>query len=125
MIETTNPENPFIYLFDLRIADSMIGQGQAAEAEASLRSLLELWRPRMGDHWRLDQGTNILGHSVSVQDRCDEAEELLVGSFERLLVHNRARAQRAALDRLSEHFERCGKPQATAHYAAMLDGAPG
>ena len=85
VVDTAGPESKSLYSFDVRIAASKIGQGQAAEAEASLRRLLEHWGPRFGDHWRLDHGTNILGHSISVQGRCEEAEKLLVQSFERLL----------------------------------------
>ncbi len=122
VVDTAGPESKSLYGFDLRIAASKIGQGKAAEAEASLRSLLDLWRPRLDGHWRLDHGANILGHSISVQGRCEEAEAILVSSFERLLDNTRDRVKRDALERLSEHLERCGKPEEVAHYAAMLDG---
>ncbi len=125
VVDTSGPQSKSLYGFDVRIAASKIGQGKADEAEASLRRLLELWRPRLDGHWRLDHGSNILGHAVSVQGRCDEAEAILVPSFERLLANTRDRVKRDALGRLNEHLERCGKPEEIARYAAMLDGEPG
>ena len=121
VVDTRGPESKSLFGFDVRIASAKIGQGTAAEAEASLRGLLEHWRPRLDGHWRFDHGTNILGHAVSVQGRCDEAEAILVPSFERLLSNTRDRVKRDALERLSEHLERCGKPGEIPRYAAMLD----
>ena len=111
------------YFFALRIEKVRIRQGEAAQAEGHLRRLLERWRPKLGEHWQIDEGTSLLGASLSVQGRCRQAEELLVGSFERLLGRSKERTQRDALERLREHFERCGKPQEIVRFADMLAAA--
>ena len=122
VLSTSGPEHWLVYFYGVRIARTMIRQGAAAEAEASLRRLLERWRPELGaDHWRIDEGVSILGESVSVQQRCGEAEPLLIDSYERLLETTRDRTKRDALARLGEHLERCGRGQEFARYEAMLE----
>ncbi|MCP3959385.1 MAG: serine/threonine protein kinase [bacterium] len=107
-VERSGPDHWTIYFFDLRIASTRTHQGAAEEAETFLRSLLEHWRPELGDHWRIDEGISILGESVSAQGRCEEAEVLLVESFEKLVERARHRTQSDALERLRVHFDRCG-----------------
>jgi serine/threonine-protein kinase len=120
VLDTAGPQHWRIYYYDLRIARTRNRQGAAAEAEAELRRAIDLWRPTLGDHWRLDEGLSVLGESISIQGRCAEAEPLLVDSFERMLGKTIVRAQKGFLERLRDHFERCGQPQEAARYAAML-----
>ncbi len=94
-------------------------QGDAAGAEDHLRRALDIWRPELGDHWRVHQAVTILAASISIQGRCEEAEPLLVASFEKLL-DRKERTRRDAFERVREHFERCGKPQDVARFEAML-----
>jgi len=118
-----HPQHPMIFLFDLRIASTWIHRDAAAEAEDTLRRLLESWRGKLGEGWRGDEAIGILGESVSVQGRCAEAEPLLVGSFEQLLKKAKVWAQQEGLGRLRAHFERCDDPQGTARFEAMLEAA--
>ncbi len=123
-IESRGRRHWTVFVFELRIARTRIRQGAAAEAEAQLRRLLELWHPELGEHWRIDEGRSILGESVSAQGRCEEAEPLLVDSFERLLGEATDRTRQDAFSRLREHLERCGKAQEAARFEAMLQAPP-
>ncbi len=120
MLDTAGPQHWRLYYYDLRIARTRNRQGAAAEAEAELRRAIDVWRPELGDHWRIDEGLSVLGESISIQGRCAEAEPLLVDSFERMLGKTIVRAQKGFLERLRDHFERCGQPQEAARYAALL-----
>ncbi len=127
VLDTAGPKHWHVYYYDLRIARTRNGQGAvlAAVAEAELRRALERWRPELGDHWRVDEGMSVLGESISVQGRCAEAEPLLVDSYEHMLGKTVARAQKGFLERLRDHFERCGQPREAARYVAMLEEVPG
>ncbi len=115
------PRHWTVFLFELRIADSRIGQGAYAEVENNLRELLESWRLELGDHWRIAVGEGLLAQSISAQGRCQEAEPALIASFERLLDRDRASVKQSALDRLRKHFERCGNREEIARFEAMLE----
>ncbi len=121
VLDTAGPQHWDLYYYDLRIARTRNRQGAAAEAEAELRPALERWRPELGDHWRSDEGLSVLGESISIQGRCAEAEPLLVDSFEHMVGKTIARARKGFLERLRDHFERCGQPEVAARYAKMLE----
>ncbi len=123
VVKTRGPEHSMTLAFDLWIARARIRQGAAAEAEANLRPLLEQWGGVLGDHWRIHLGRSILGESLSVQGRCEEAEPLLMASFDRLLERPRERTQRDVFWRLRGHLERCGQPERVAQYEAILEAS--
>ncbi len=125
MLDTAGSQHWRVYYYDLRIARTRNRQGAAAAAEAELRRAIDLWRPELGDHWRIDEGLSVLGESISVQGRCVEAEPLLVDSFERMLGKTIVRARKGFLERLRDHFERCGEPREAARYAALLEDVLG
>ena len=125
VLDGAGPDHWSVYYFDLRIARTRNRLGAAAEAEAELRRVLDRWRPELADHWRLDEGLSVLGESVSLQGRCAEAEPLLVDSFERMLGKTIVRARKGFLERLRDHFERCGQPREAARYTAMLEEVVG
>ena len=104
-----------------RIARTRTHQGAAAEAERQVRRLLA--RHLVADDNLLnDEARSVLGESLSVQGRCDEAGPALVESFTAILAKtDSARRRRDAFDRLRDHLERCDEPQALDRYEAMLD----
>lgn len=125
VVEDAGPEHWMAYVFQLAIQDSHIRQGEFQDAEGRIRQLLTIWRPRLGaDHWRIAQGKNVLGESVSLQGRCSEAEPLLTKSFLVLVEHSRQRQKEDALRRLREHFERCGRPEEIERFEAMAAAEP-
>lgn len=125
VLDASGPQHWRVYSYGVRIARTKNRRGEADEAEASLRRLLEEWKPKLGaDHWRIDEGLSILGESVSLQGRWTEAEPLVIGSFERLLATTRERTKSDAFERLREHFERCGKAGEVTRFEKML-GRPG
>ena len=122
VMSTAGAQHWRTYFYGVRIAKTRIRRGAAPEAEASLRRLLARWQPELGaDHWRILEGVGVLGESISVQQRCAEADPLLTGSFEELLATTRDRTKRDALERLREHLERCGRPQDVSDYEGMLE----
>ncbi len=124
VIESFGPEHPRVFILELSIEHSRIRQGASVEAERRIVFLLQRWGPRLGeDHWRIAQGQSILGESISTQGRCQEAEPLLVESFQQLLTKAEQRHRQDAFDRLRDHLERCGRPQDIARNEAMLADA--
>lgn len=109
----------------LRLARTRTHQGFPVEAERQIRALLA--RRLVGaDHRLNDEGRGVLGESLSAQGRCEEAEALLVESFEsQLKKAARDRARQDALARLREHLVRCGKPQEIPRYSALLEAESG
>ncbi len=104
----------------LRIARTRIHQGDAVAAEGEIRRLQQR-RLVDADHLLNDEARSVLGESLSVQGRCDEARPVLVESFEIILAKaGSARQRRDAFDRLRNHLDRCGQPQDIARYEAML-----
>ena len=121
VLDNQGPEHWLNYLFALRTAMTRIGQGLAAESEVALRRLLAEWEPRLGDHWRLDEGRSVLGSALQAQGRCTEARPFLVGGFESLLGHANDRTRRDAFARLETHLRDCGNGQEIPHFRKMLE----
>ncbi len=111
VIATRGPENWRVLLYALRAEQARLRLGQPAEAEVELRHLLAVWRPRLGDdHVRIAQAESVLGESLSVQGRCEEAEPLMVQAFKKL-TKAKHRLRKDAFDVLRDHLQRCGRPQ--------------
>ncbi|MEM7350331.1 MAG: serine/threonine-protein kinase [Acidobacteriota bacterium] len=119
-IERVGPDHRRVFFFELRIARARIHNGQAVEAEAELRRLMERWRAELDNHWWLADGVGILGESLSVQGRCEEAERLMIESFESLVGNIHQRIRRTAFQRLEAHFERCDQPEKIAPFERRL-----
>ena len=121
VLDRYGPKHRRVLSLGLRIARCRTHQGAAGEAEREVRRLLER-RLVDDDHLLNDEGRSVLGESLSVQGRCEEAQPALVGSFEAILARQTsARVRQDAFDRLRDHFERCGRPREIDRYAAMLD----
>ncbi|MEM7351980.1 MAG: serine/threonine-protein kinase [Acidobacteriota bacterium] len=121
VLKRAGPDHWRLYFYGVRIERTRIRQGDPAGAERNLRQMLIRWAPVLEDNWRRDEGLSILGEAVSRQGRCDEAETILVESFENLVAKARERARRDGFDRLREHLERCGKSDEIDRFAALLD----
>ncbi len=116
-----------VFVYQLAIAQAQIGQGLAAGAQEPIEGLLERWRPVFGeDHWRILKGESVLGESLSLQGRCQEAEPLLVESYRSLVgsAKLKHRHKQDAFERLRDHLERCGRHQEIARFEAMLSDEP-
>ena len=123
VLETSGPEHWMAFVFELGVEQARIRLGAPGAAERRILQLLEHWRPRLGeDHGRILQGRSVLGESLSVQGRCEEAEPLLVESYQQSLAKARHRRQRDAFERLRAHLERCGRSQEIGRYRALLTG---
>ena len=122
VLETLGDEHWMMFHFAGRKAQIRVKRNDPA-VEAELRQLVETWQPRFGDHWRIADVHSMLGESLSRQGRCEEAEPLLIESFEKLVAVADANPQRAGYERLAEHFSRCGDASRAEPYAAMLPAA--
>ncbi|MCG8461250.1 MAG: serine/threonine-protein kinase, partial [Holophagales bacterium] len=120
-IATGGPESWRVLLYRTRIEQARLRLGAPAEAEANLRQMLDRWRPRLGaDHARIAQTTSVLGESLSVQGRCEEAEPLLVEAYRQLTRSAKHRLRSDTFEILRDHLLRCGRPADIAAYEAML-----
>ena len=105
-------DNYLVLPLEIGIADTRLRQGYLAEAEDSFRRIIKEATARLGgDHWRVAQANSLLGASISTQNRFEEAEPLLIDSYQLLLTGAKARYRDDALERLRNHFERAGRRQ--------------
>ena len=119
VLKASGGDHWMVYVFQVATEDARIQHGDPVEAELRLRSLLDVWRPKLGeDHWRIAQGESVLGESLSLQGQYEEAEPLLTESYRKIVEGARERQKQDALKRLREHLERSGKPEAVALYGA-------
>ena len=104
----------------LRIIRTRIHQDAAAEAEQEVRRLLAD-DAFAGDDLMRSEALSILGEALSAQERCRDAEPLLVDSYLAILeMSSRVRIRDDAFQRLRVHLERCEKAGDVARYEAML-----
>ena len=110
--------------YSLRTEGVRIRQGEAAAAEARVRRLLERWRRERGDeHWVAAFGDGILGEALLAERRFDEAEAVLVRSFNTLLGHPQHRRRQEALDRLAALYRRTDRMPELEAFAQRLAAA--
>jgi len=112
-----------LLLINLRQEEVRIERGEARDAERRLRVLLAHWGKlrAAADDPLLATGESLLGLAMSRGGAGDEAEKLLVGSFEKLLVRGRHRHQREALERLGQHLEKHGRNSEIGEYRVRLE----
>ena len=113
-------ENWLVAFYDMRIANTLIEQNKANDAERLLRSGLKAWRTRFAETWLVPFAEGVLGEALTAQARYSEAEELLVASFESLLQQPQQRRREEALDRLDALFAAAGTPERTSTYRQQL-----
>jgi tetratricopeptide (TPR) repeat protein len=119
--QSSGPEHWMVLYFELAIENVRIQAGEPVAAQERLRRLIDEWEPRLREgHWLPAHARSILGDALSVQGRCEEAEDLLTASFERLLQVSRQRRAADALERLRRHFARCGRAEEIEPYEVML-----
>ncbi len=106
------------------IAQAVLEQGRAQEAEHNLRAM----QPEMvnvfdATHRRTFLVDSLLGASLSAQSRFDEAEPLLMESYKKMLDGAKARHINDAFERLRQHLERAGKADEIATYDALRNAS--
>ncbi|MEM7356264.1 MAG: tetratricopeptide repeat protein, partial [Acidobacteriota bacterium] len=109
------------FALGVRITRCLTLQGDAVAAEQHIRQVLAEGA-LAAEHWRWDEARSVLGESLSAQGRCEEAEPLLVESFENIVEkRQRIRNRDDAFQRLRVHLESCGKAEDVERYAAMVE----
>jgi hypothetical protein len=97
--------------------------GQAKEGEKILREAVKIRTESLPkEHYWVALANSALGECLTIQQRYDEAEPLLLGSYESLNNSqgtNNPRT-RLALQQLIEVYEKWRKPDLAARYRAML-----
>ena len=99
-----------------------LAKGEPEAAEAWLRQALEIFGHSLPeDHWRAAEARNMLGSSLALQGRLQEAEALLVEGHRALLDNLGAehRRTRDALERVVALYESWEKGEKAAEYRAL------
>jgi len=116
---TAGPKDPQTALVLGRLGEVRYQQKRYEEAEKVLREALAGEGPRSGT-WEPAYWRSLLGVSLARQNKCAEAEPLLVEGYQGMLL---AKDQIEAIDRhyldrarqwLVEDYEACGKPEEAA-----------
>ena len=84
--EIFGPSHSGVLVTTTGLALVLIESGQAQAAEALLRGGLELWSESLPGSWYLAYTRSVLGESLTALGRYDEAEPLLVTSYQELRV---------------------------------------
>ncbi|MEM7352903.1 MAG: serine/threonine-protein kinase [Acidobacteriota bacterium] len=123
--QAVEPDHPNLLLLEIRRQEIRIELGEVAQANATLRGLLDRWRAVLGSesNTTIALGENILGHGLGRAGADDEALRLLEGSYAKLLANGRHRRQREALDRLAQFLDQRGESERAAEFRAMLPEA--
>jgi tetratricopeptide (TPR) repeat protein len=102
---------------------TLLAQGRAEEARASLGEALEIRRERFGEHWLVANTQSLYGEALCALQRFDEAEPLLLEAVERLrtgLGEQDFRARDAAR-RVAALYTSWGKPELAEPWVAAKD----
>ncbi|MBX9625805.1 MAG: tetratricopeptide repeat protein [Gemmataceae bacterium] len=109
-----------------RVAGELWRAGEPALAEPLLREALDLARGADPDGFRVAMASGVLGRVLHVQGRYEEAEPLLVESYERMkaleprLPSGDRLLVSAAADMLVRLYQRWGKPDEVRKWRAVL-----
>lgn len=98
--------------------------GQHAEAEKLLRECLALRTPTLPEnHWLIANTRNALGSSIAGQQRFDEAESMILDSYEKMSSHPQASParRREALCRVVRLYDAWEKSEKATEYRALLE----
>jgi serine/threonine protein kinase/tetratricopeptide (TPR) repeat protein len=107
------------------LAESLLGQGKAAEAETTLRAFLAAF-PEPPDIWEIAHAHSLLGEALSQQGDHLQAEPLLLAAYERLKTEELEappqfkRVLRLAAKRLVDLYRLWEKPEAEAKWRSVL-----
>ena len=118
-LEKDNPERA-VYLQHL--ASVLATLGKASEGEARVREALEIFQTSKAPPWRVADTESVLGNCLVVQRRFQEAEPLLLRSYQILRDDpgNGRRYVPVALQRIVDLYTAWGKPEQAEKYRASL-----
>jgi tetratricopeptide (TPR) repeat protein len=105
------------------LAEIAIDRGEYGVAETHARHAVEIYRKVYpgGRHVKVSSGEGTLGYVYLMQGRTDEAERLLLASYEMMeAVQDRTLYRMAALESLIELYEITDRPDQAAEYRARL-----
>ncbi len=101
-------------------------QGRLAEAESLLREALDVRQQLLSGDRQLAISRGLLGECLTAMGRYEEAESLLLQSYEviREKAPERNLRTRQALQRLIDLYQAWDKPDRVAHYQQMMESLP-
>ncbi|HET6726169.1 MAG TPA: serine/threonine-protein kinase [Gammaproteobacteria bacterium] len=98
-------------------------QGDCSKAVSEYRAALAIYQKTFSPtHWKIGRASSGLGDCLRAMKRYKEAEPLLVGGYE-VLKKSRGDSDadtQSALERLIDYYQAVDKPDAAAHYRALL-----
>jgi hypothetical protein len=110
------------------LAQVLLQQGKAQEAEGYARSCLEIRsRALTAGHWLIADAKSVLGACLTAQGRYVEAEPLVVQGYEELrdAVGATASRKQEALERIVQCYAAWGKPDAADRWRSHSTSRPG
>ena len=103
------------------LAFALLSQGKVPEAEARARESVAIFRKKQPDSSKLADAESVLGSCLMAQRRFQEAEPLLVKSYQALLRQDEgdgAKQAPLALKRIVDLYNAWGRPEKAASYQA-------
>jgi len=101
----------------LGLGDLLIDTNRAKEAPPYIQKAILLWTKNSPDNANIENGKSILGKCFASLGRMQEAEKLLIDSYEKLHSNNpRDRRTRQCLQRLIDFYEHSGNKQKAEQY---------
>jgi hypothetical protein len=104
-----------------------VDSGKPQEAESLLRDALLTRRDLSAPAWSIAEAESILGACLSALVRYEEAEVLLLASYEKVQAgsgYNELTQRRDALNRLITLYEQWAKPDQALRYRTLLRQEP-
>ncbi len=107
------PGHPDLVTSLLGMGRLQIAAGEANQAEPLLQEALQIQMQAAPEHWRTAEIQSVLGECLAAQRRFDEAEPLLLASYQgiREKKGDRSSTTREALARVVRAYEDWDKPQ--------------
>lgn len=115
------PDHVYILVALVGLGDALVAQGEARQAETVLREGIEIGRKILPkDASDVAMAESALGSCLTQLRRFDEAESLLLGSYQILMAKKRASpATRRARQHVIDLYNAWGKPDKAREYAAI------
>jgi len=119
--QTFGLDHPDRAIFVRNLASALLAQKKTSEAEARAREAVTVFREKRPDSWRRADAESVLGSCLAAQGRFDEAEPLLVRSYQLLKEDDGDGAKQApmARQRILDLYNAWGKPERAAAYPAL------
>ncbi len=115
-----DPQHPDIAIAEMGLADLLVGEGERlTEASALANASRDKLARALGEeHWITAVSTSVAGAALSQLERFEDAEPLLLQSYQQLRDASSTRPVylRAALGRVVDLYTKWGKLEAAGHY---------